>query len=75
MDLEIAYFVKINPSDYSPSWAQDMWNGCGCFFVDPSWLSVLLWAIRNLAIEILVILDPSLNIASINLDVRYCQLS
>ena len=35
---EIAYFVKIYPSEASPSWAMAMVDRQGCFFVDPSWV-------------------------------------
>ena len=35
---EIAYFVKIYPSEASPSWARPWWDRQGCFFMDPSWV-------------------------------------
>ena len=33
---EVAYFVRIYPSEASPSWAMAWWDRQGCFFVDPS---------------------------------------
>ena len=35
---EIAYFVKIYPSEASSSWRWPWWDRQGCFFVDPSWV-------------------------------------
>ena len=35
---EIAYFVKIYPSETSPSWEMAMGDRQGWFFVDPSWV-------------------------------------
>ena len=35
---EIAFFMKIYPSEASPSWAMTMVDRQGCFFMDPSWV-------------------------------------
>ena len=35
---EIAYFVKIYPSEASPLWAMAMMDRLGFFFMDPSWV-------------------------------------
>ena len=35
---EIAYFMKIYPSEASPSWVTPCWDRQGCFFMDPSWV-------------------------------------
>ena len=35
---EIAYFMKIYPSEASPSWRWPWWDRQGCFFMDPSWV-------------------------------------
>ena len=58
---EIAYFVKIYPSEASPSWAMAMVGRQGCFFVDPSWVEPSVDS-RNRY--------PSWVEVSINVDVR-----